>query len=180
MVPDFLSHYYECARGPFRSLSDLTPDEAQRVQADLRQQALTFAAQRQPDYLQVRRALEERVRALFIAKGGRPSRMHPHSMLLGACDWVRSWYVNGCDLRVPLAQFAADEVSFTYGDIFPAMRFGDGKPYRGHVYTLQELPTLIGEFGLPQDWNPNGHRGLDRYIEAQVWSDKPVAEFLAD
>jgi len=33
---------------------------------------------------------------------------------------------------------------------------------------------LIAEFGLPQDWNPEGKRGPDRYIEAQVWEDTPL------
>jgi hypothetical protein len=69
-------------------------------------------------------------------------------------------------------------VSFTYGDSFPAMRFRDGKPYRGLAYTLAEIPGLIEQFGLPQDWNPDRKFDPERYIEAQLWSDEPVWEFL--
>ncbi len=65
-------------------------------------------------------------------------------------------------------------VSFTYGDTFPAMRFGDGKPYRRQVYTLAELPDLVVMYGLPQEWNADGKGGPDRYIEAQVWYDPPA------
>ncbi len=51
------------------------------------------------------------------------------------------------------------------------MRFADGKPYRGPVYTLAELPGLVAAYGLPQAWNADGTRGPERYIEAQVWDD---------
>jgi hypothetical protein len=60
-----------------------------------------------------------------------------------------------------------------------AMRYQDGKPYRGCVYTLAELPDLVGQFGLPQDWNPEGKLAPERYIEAQVWEDGPILNRLA-
>ena len=99
-------------------------------------------------------------------------------MILGACDWVKSWYVAGCELCIPIANFAAEHVSFTYGDTFPAMRYGDGKPTRGKVYTMAELPVLVAEFGLPQICNPDGKLGPDRYIEAQVWDDASLRAWL--
>jgi hypothetical protein len=177
ILPDALYHYYECARGPFRSLSDLPPDQAERVLADIRRAGGTFASQRSPDYLVVRMELEERARRLFVAKGGRPRRRHPHSMILGACSWVRAWYRRGCVLAIPLARFDPAIVSFTYGDIFPAMRVQDGRPYRGQVYTLRELPDLVARYGLPQERNPDGDLGPERYIEAQVWDDAPLAAY---
>jgi hypothetical protein len=179
VLPDFLSHYYACEKGPFRNLSDLPAEEAESLLNHLRTAGIGFASQRGDDYLTIRRELEARVRALFIAKGGQPQRSVPHYMILGRCAWVRSWYVEGCEVCVPLANFAADQVSFTYGDTFPAMRYSDGKPYRGQVYTLADLPSLIEHYGLPQERNPDGARGPDRYIEAQVWSDAPLKGWLA-
>ena len=99
-------------------------------------------------------------------------------MLLGHCDWVKSWYAAGCQLRIPLDRFHPGQLSFTYGDIFPAMRYPDGKPYRQQVFTLAELPGLIERFGLPQLWNADGHGGPDRYIEAQIWDDAPLRQWL--
>lgn len=177
-MPDLLSHYYECAHGPFRNLSDLGDDDAEAVLATLRQRGRTFAAQSAPDYLDTRRKLEATVRARFVERGGRPIRLHPHYMLLGECEWVRSWFEAGCILQIRLDVFDWRQVSFTYGDIFPAMRFGDGKPYRQQVYLLHELPALIAQFGLPQQQNPEGLHGPDRYIEAQVWDDTPLEAFI--
>lgn len=178
MIPDYLCHYYECSRGPFRNLSDLHLDEAETILADIRQRGEGFASQRKPDYLTVRRELEDYIRARFIVKGGQPVRTHPHYMILGSCDWLKSWYKQGCELRIPLNQFDSKHVSFTYGDMFPAMRYADGKPYRRQVYILAELPDLIQSYGLPQEWNADGAQGPDRYIEAQIWNDSPLRQWL--
>lgn len=177
-VPDFLCHYYEAADGPLRNLSDLPEDVAQAVLERIRRQGDRFASRRTDEYLSIRRELEERVRALFVAKGGRPKRGRPHYFVLGECAWLRSWYPHGCELRIPLAAFPAGSVSFTYGDTFPALRYPDGKPYRGQVFTLAELPGLVAAYGLPQVWNAEGKGGPDRYIEAQVWDDAPLLPYL--
>jgi hypothetical protein len=80
---------------------------------------------------------------------------------------------------MPIARFRAEALSFTYGDTFPAMRLRDGKPFRGQVYTLAELPDLLQEHGLPQERNPEGRLGPERYIEAQIWDDEPISEYRA-
>ncbi len=174
MIPDFLCHYYEGSDGPLRNLSDLPFEDAQVVLASIRMRGDRFASHRKDDYLAVRRGLEQQVRELFLAKGGKPERLHPHYFVLGECAWLKSWYPHGCELRIALNTFRAECVSFTYGDTFPAMRYMDGKPYRGKVYTLVELPALVNEYGLPQIWNADGKFGPERYIEAQVWDDEPI------
>ena len=177
-MPDFLSHYYEAGRGPFRNLSDLPPDEAEVILENIRQKGDVFASKRVKDYLDIRRGLEDKVRELFIKKGGKPQRQRPHYMILGDCSWLQKWYLDGQELRIPLASFQPEIVSFTYGDTFPAMRHQDGKPYREQIYTLDELPELVRLYGLPQEWNGEGKHGPDRYIEAQVWADEPIKQFL--
>lgn len=173
-MPDFLSHYFEADQGPFRSLSDMSLEDAERVLEGIRREGAIFASKRAPDYLTIRRELELRIRGLFVAKGGQPRRETPHYFILGTCPWVQTWYQDGREVRLALAKIDPAIVSFTVGDSFPAMRYQDGKPYRGQVYTLAELPEAIRLYGLPQIWNPDGKLGPDRYIEAQVWDDDPV------
>jgi hypothetical protein len=179
-LPNFLAHYYDSEKGPFRSLTHLHEKEAEAIQEALRKEGHGFASRRAPDYLSVRRSLEERIRALLVAKGGRPQRERPHYMILGTCPWVKTWYAHGCEARIPLTQFHPACLSFTYGDSFPAMRWMDGRPYRGQVYTLEELSAVVQRWGLPQDWNADGQGGPERYIEAQIWEDGPIQAFLAD
>jgi hypothetical protein len=180
LLPDTLTHYYSAARGPLRSLSSIPIDQAEALMEDIHRQGLGFASRRPADYLVNRRGVEKLVRDGFIRKGGVPCRDTPHYFILGECAWVKTWYPDGRDLRLPLALFDPMTVSFTYGDSYPAMRFQDGKPYRAQVYTLAELPGLVAEFGLPQDWNPTGALGPERYIEAQVWQDERLVEWLHD
>lgn len=180
MVYDSLYHYYECSTGPFRNLSDLPMEEAERIQKRLREERKVFASKRNDEYLAVRRELEDRVRKLFIEKGGKPVRERPHYMTLGPCSWLKEWYVEGCELSIPLSNFKPDTISFTYGDTFPAMRYQDGKPYRGKVYTVEEISGIIRKYGLPQGWNKDGKYGPERYIEVQVWDDEPLKKNLRD
>jgi hypothetical protein len=177
-LPGFLTHYYEAASGPFRSLSDLLLEEAEIVQEQIRRQGNRFASRRSADYLRIRCQLEQQIRELFAAKGGKPLRSTPHYMILGHCDWLKTWYVDGREVRIDLERFNPSAVSFTYGDSFPAMRFQDGRAYRGQVYTLHELPDLLRRYGLPQIWNSEGQHGPERYIEAQVWEDTPILQVI--
>ena len=139
------------------------------VQSDIKREGAVFAGKRKDDYLVVRRDLEDWVRSLFIEKGGRPVRERPHYMTLGSCPWLLDWYVDGRELSIPLSKFGKEVISFTYGDTFPAMRYKDDKPYRGIVYTLDEIDEVVNRYGLPQYWNSDGSKGPDRYIEAQIW-----------
>ena len=172
-VPDHLYHYYDLEAGPFRSLSDLSVDRAEEVLDRLRGRGDHFASQRDRRYLTVRRELETRARLLFRSRGGRPVRTWPHTLTLGECSWLLSWYPTPAVVSLPLSSLDASRVCFTYGDLFPAMRHDPGHPTTGRIYLLDELEELVGVHGLPQHVNPNGERGPKRYIEAQLWDDPP-------
>lgn len=176
----FLHHYFDHSTGPFCNLSDLIPAEAKQVLEQLRLQNKGFASQRSSDYLEIRRGIELQARELFIRKGGKPVRDFPHYMTLGSCPWLLDWYASGTELQIALAEFDPNTISFTYGDLFPTMRYQDGKAYRGQVYTAVEIWDVIHKFGLPQEWNFKGDQGPERYIEVQVWDDKPLYKYRTD
>lgn len=171
-----LYHYYERRKGPFLNLSDLPIAEAQRVLDDIKAGSTVMAAQRYDGYLERRRELEQLARQLFIDKGGRPKRAVPHTMVVGPCDWLETWYEEPACVSLPLSAFAPGTLSFTYGDLFPTFspRVTDGREYRCTVYTLTEISGIIEKYGLPQDWNADGVFGPERYIEVQVWDDGPT------
>lgn len=171
---EHLYHYYDESTGPFRNLSDMEPCEAEQILADLKQSGKWFAGQRSEDYMVIRRELEAKARQMFMDKGGKPVRRTPHYMTVGPCPWLLSWYPNGKELALPLSVFDLCTVSFTYGDLFPTMRYQDDKPYRKQVFTCDEVEELIQLYGLPQEWNVDGRLGPERYIEAQIWDDQPL------
>lgn len=175
---EYLYHYYELARGPFLSLTDLPLHEALVIHDRLKENPSLFASKRSDDYLFVRLDLEQRARRQFIDKGGKPLTTTPHYMTLGRCPWLREWYIDGQELEIHIDEFDWRTISFTYGDLFPTMRFKDGKPYREQIYTKNEIYKIIEEYGHPQEWNKAGDKGPERYIEVQVWDDKPLSKYV--
>lgn len=173
-----LYHYYEAERGPFRNLSGLNRTDAKRVMEELKKDAALFASRRPDDYMDTRREMEARARAMFIQKGGKPILSYPHYMTVGECGWIKEWYKDGREIRIRADEFAESSISFTYGDLFPTMRFKDGKPYRETVYTKREIGEAIARLGLPQQWNPDGQGGPERYIEVQVWDDTILKKYM--
>jgi hypothetical protein len=85
--PDFLCHYYEASKGPFLNLSHVPLAEAEGVLDQIRRAGAGFASRRSLDYLRIRRELEDKVRRLFVEKGGQPRRERPHYMILGPCPF---------------------------------------------------------------------------------------------
>lgn len=98
-------------------------------------------------------------------------------MTLGPCSWLQSWYKEAAFLKLSWDVIPKELMSFTYGDLFPTMRYQDNKPYRKQVYTREEIVGVIDQFGLPQAWNADGSQGPERYIEVQIW-DEQILEAL--
>jgi hypothetical protein len=173
---DYLYHYYEKIDGPFRNLSDLNINEAQKVLSKIKAKNEVFASQRYDGYLERRLELEQIARKIFISKGGKPVRNVPHYMVVGECKWLKTWYKEGEFVKIHISKFDRDTISFSYGDLFPTFspRVTDNKEYRKNVYTYEEIVELIKKYGLPQEWNEDGRYGPERYIEIQVWSDEPL------
>lgn len=178
----FLYHYYERAIGAFKNLSDLPVGQAEHLLAEIRKERpASQAARRDSEYMKRRVNYEKLARHLFIEKGGKPSREVPHYMVVEACSWLNSWYIDGCYLKIPIEEFDLSTISFTYGDMHPTFSpiANDGKEYRKKLYTYPEILQLIEKYGLPQEWNANGAFGPERYIEVQIWSDTPIAKYYS-
>lgn len=178
----YLYHYYDSKIGPFVSLSDLPPDEAEAVLAAIkRDRPHVQSAKRQPSYIEDRRHYEEILKAEFLKKGGIIRRSAPHYMVVEHSPWLSTWFDNPASLRIPAEEFDLRTVSFTYGDSHPTFsprpRADDWKEYRRKLYTYEEILDIIEKYGLPQDWNDDGAQGPERYVEAHIWADEPIDRY---
>ena len=53
------------------------------------------------------------------------------------------------------------------------------KDFHGRVFTLDEIREVVARFGLPGErWQREPSMLYDRFIEAQVWDDRPIKRFL--
>ena len=177
----YFYHYYDKRTGPFRSLSDLSLEDAKAVlEVIKREKPKSQSARRDPLYVEHRRRCEGILRAAFAEKGGKMQRMAPHYLVVEHSPWLSTWYEEGAFVRIPAEEFDKSTISFTYGDSMPAFSplVNDGKEYRQRLYTYEEILQVIGKYGLPQDWNDDGRLGPERYIEVQGWSDEVIGRYL--
>jgi len=125
---------------------------------------------------------EEVLRTEFMKKGGIIKRKTPHYMVVEHSPWLSTWHDNSDFIRIPIEEFDARTISFTYGDSHPVFSPWpnpmDGKEYRRKLYTYDEILKIIDKYGLPQDWNDDGRFGPERYIEAHVWSDETIEKYI--
>lgn len=172
-----LYHYYDKSIGPFKNLSDISIEEANKVLRDIANTKPDVqCAKRQENYMQMRHYYEDILRNEFTKKGGVISRKSPHYMVVEHSPWLSTWFDNSAFIKIPIEEFDLRTISFTYGDSHPTFseRVNDGKEYRKRLYTYDEILEVIKKYGLPQDWNDDGKYGPERYIEAHIWSDEII------
>lgn len=179
----YLYHYYDKTIGPFKNLSNLSIEDANDV---LHKIAITKpnvqCAKRHDDYMQSRIYYENILRNEFQKKCGLIHKKVPHYMVVEHSPWLSTWYENSSFIKIPIEKFDIRTISFTYGDSHPTFsdRINDGKEYRKKLYTYDEILKIIEKYGLPQDWNDDGKFGPERYIEAHIWSDDVIEEYLTE
>ena len=177
----FLYHYFDKTIGPFKNLSDLPIDEANRILKEIAGvKPNVQCANRNADYMQARLYYEGILRNEFQMKGGFICRQVPHYMVVEHSPWLSTWYENSSYVKIPIEEFDIRTISFTYGDSHPTFsdRVNDGKEYRKKLYTYDEILEVIEKYGLPQAWNDDGKYGPERYIEAHIWSDDVIGRYL--
>ena len=102
----YLYHYYDKTTGPFKNLSDLSIEEANKV---LQEIAVTRpnaqCAKRQADYMRMRVYYENILRNKFKKKGGLILRKSPHYMVVEHSPWLSTWFENSELIKIPIEEF---------------------------------------------------------------------------
>ncbi len=179
----YLQHYFNSKNGPFRSISDLPPEEALTAFHKM----VRFLTERDggiynPDddkwqfvlnRHKERRDLECEMRRIFINKNGTAPRDYPYYLILCPNDardeGLYAFYENPDCISIPVADMDMNTVSFTYGDSF-ALRDADDKPFT--IYTYDEILKVIKDKGwITKDENNWG------FIEVQLWSDEQISKY---
>ena len=175
----YLYHYFENQRGPFLTTSDLSHSAAVDVLSEIQKTNPNLVHPDMNWFLTRRRELESRVREQFIQKGGKPIRQVPHHMTVENCDYMKTWYLEPCSVKIHISEFDINTISFTYGDMFPVFnpRLDNGEEYRNQVYTYDEIVKIIKKYGLPQFADKKHEFASECYVEACIWSDEIVIPY---
>ena len=141
-------------------------------------------ARLKPDYLRRRHETEAWLLAQRREKLGAPRLEHPIYFFLGDMTDGRD-SSRPLSICMPLAAFSDDMLTFTYPDSMASLPIATQaknrhlrRSYHGQVFTMGEVQDLVRRFGMPRrdDFVAFGH--ADRFIEVQVWDERPLRPFL--
>jgi len=178
MIPDYVTHYHLSDRQPFLSLSDLDGGIEHPIFAEMlnkHKRDSNYSRIYTRKYLDIRKRVETKLRALFEERGGKPKRVHPFYCILGDSNWFRFLNRDHEQIRIAIADLPEESTSLTFPDSFVAMSRKE-KPYFEQVYFLSELESLVAAHGIPKDEVPVSYEkywqgDLEKYIEVQIWDD---------
>ena len=188
-IPDFITHYYSQGSEIFKNICSETDQVAEVFLSQLKQSGKRTWLH--PGYLEERRRVETWLYHELINKGKQPYLKNPLYFVLGENDdfFQKGGFfsdINPTKLQLPLSLFTSNMISFTYPDSMPSLAISTlergkayRKPFHAKVFTLEEIPKVIQKYGLPGDkWKWEDQWRYDRFIEVQVWDDRPIWEFL--
>lgn len=185
MHPTYLTHYYLPDRKPFLNLSALAEDELTKVLEELRAKTLRGENKRMfaDWYVTERKISEQHLKKEFLKKGGVVEKNYPHYFVFGESLIQKDLAKGTKEIRIELEKLPLEKVSFTFPDSMATMVLEDDElykmPYHGKVFTYSEILQVIKEYGFPKDEIAKTSKfHFPLYIEAQLWSDSPIINFL--
>lgn len=182
-IPSVVTHNYDPKRGSFRNICELEREQADAILIEI---AASGTRTIKADYLSRRLATEAWLRSEKQRKLGQTRLERPIYFFLGD-------FADGLDpsrpmsIVMPLAALLP-AVTFTYSDSMASLalatrddHLAQRKDYHGQVFTLREIEDVIAKHGMPGErWRNEPSMRYDRFIEVQIWDDRPLAQFLAD
>lgn len=181
--PGVVTHNYHPGRGALRNLCTLPRSEASAILEGIN---ASRPVPLEANYLERRLRTERWLYAERVRKLGESPLEHPVYFFLGD-------FADGLDpsrpesLVVPLSALPPDVLTFTFPDSMASLALAtkaahveDRKPYHGQVFTLDEIIGVVAAFGMPDHSGKTAiPETYDRFIEVQVWDDRPLRCFLA-
>lgn len=187
---NYITHYYRVGDRPFKSLSTLSQDKAiEVIQRFNSEEALVYRRFKNPKkYLEERKTTENWIRHEFIKKGGKPAKGHPHYLVLVESEYIYEGYNRNCEkIHIPISSIDKAKISFTYPDSMISYWLAKSKKnekfyqnkYHGRVFTFDEIIELLDEVKpTARIWEEDETRAYDFFIEAQLWSDDPILNYI--
>ena len=120
------------------------------------------------NYYALREKQDHYLYSRFIELGGMPEEKHPLSFVIESSDYLRNWFGNGIETKLPLKDIAPQHISFTIGD--------SGAEFQKNGYvdllTMDNLYQRITKYS--GDFEAFINATERHYVEVQLWSDKYI------
>lgn len=166
-----LVHYCHPDCEPLKNIMRLPKEEAfamARQMAEAHPETTAFYRFADFDnYYALREAQDRYLYECFKELGGIPEEEHPLSFVIEGSDYLKEWFGNGPEIRLPLREIESCDVSFTVGDSGAEY----GKNGSVELLTKEELQMRIGRSGGFEAFLQENEK---HYVEVQLWSDRYI------
>ena len=168
-----LVHYCHPDCEPLKNIMRLPREEAfamARRMAEAHPETTAFYRFADFDnYYALREAQDRYLYERFKELGGIPEEEHPLSFVIEGSNYLKEWFGNGMEVRIPLCEIASEHISFTVGD--------SGAEYNKNgsveLLTKEELQKRMNRSGgFEAFMQENGKN----YVEVQLWSDRYIKD----
>ena len=179
--PVIMTHNYDPNGAFLRNLCDLSEIEAERILDRLRAAGRRIKT----DYFRRRLETEQWLIGERKKKLGSTRLERPIYFFLGDYADGRDM-LRPCSLVMPLSAFSPNVLTFTYPDSMASLPIASRsdhithrQDYHGQVFRLEEIRDVVRRFGMPSErWTAEASRQYDRFIEIQVWDERPIEAFM--
>lgn len=120
------------------------------------------------NYYNLRESQDKYLYDEFIAIGGKPETKHPLSFVIEGSMYLKEWFGNGIETRIPIKGIDKEHISFTLGD--SGAEYGRNGSVK--LLGLQDMAELLAE--QTGDYNDFLDSIGKQYVEVQLWSDKYI------
>lgn len=166
-----LVHYCHPDCEPLKNIMRLPREEAfamARRMAEAHPETTAFYRFADFDnYFALREAQDRYLYECFKELGGIPEEEHPLSFVIEGSDYLKEWFGNGTEIRLPLRAIDSGDVSFTVGDSGAEY----GKNGSVELLTKEELQKRIDQSGGFEAFMQESGK---YYVEVQLWSDRYI------
>jgi len=119
------------------------------------------------NYYALREKQDAYLHAQFTALGGEPEEKHPLSFVVEGSAYLKEWFGNGIETRLPLCKIDPKHISFTVGDS------GSNYEKNGGIELLT-ADALVERMAAFESFDAFIKSTGRNYIEAQLWSDRYI------
>ena len=180
-LSNFLTHYFEADKGPFRNICDLSDEEIEAViEAEKYVDTSYNRFALGPNFFKIRRAADDLLIEKYGEKFGIKPQIRPYFAVLGAFDRTMTMYRDSRSIPINISLLAPEYLTFMYPDHFhlvwgkrlfrPDFPYSY-QPFHQLLFTYAELPEAMTTYDFDAHIADAKRRGMwvCSYIEAHIW-----------
>ena len=176
----YLVNYRHKDSIPCKSITELPVEEAKKLAEQLHSGSSCKAHRRFGAdfvrYYEDRCKAEQWMQDAFCKLGGTPERKHPLYFTVQPSEALSENYGEHCVIKIDLNEVADGDISFTFGDSM-ALYYTE-KLHQ--VYTKNELLEQLELYDNDVDMMLEKNDEQAVFIEAQIWNDKYLKDFIKE